>query len=437
MANEMTARNQLEAVLRDPQRQGEIKAAMPFDDPKTVRAAMQQLVDFARNQDGLLAQASDKSKFDCVLGAARLGLQLNSPLHHAAAVPYKTKKGVIAQLIVEYRGLAALMRRYGGVKEIHTGVIYSNDQYEWTESDFRMSRKIGDRGEVVGAFAKLVLDDGTTQCEVMSVEELEHVRAKSRAKDNGPWVTDTLQMYRKTVLRRAGNLVDMGPKGADLMARADKTEFRYDDTATVEIVDDRPKGNAAVLASLDSVTPVTPEPGENPGLNQGGKTEARMEEVGIPPDVDPETGEVIPPEVSPGKPPAVKKAAPQPKSPSSDNLHLLEAQRLCQAHGLPVWQKLTEPRRRLIRERMKEQGIERGKEFWETVSSVLRNLTPEYYESWSEQVQLDVLLRVPKRGNPDHFTKLAEGPAKKPEEKIREEGAPPANSTLMDMMGGA
>lgn len=410
--HELRPLNQLEATLRDPTRRGEIQNAMPFDDPKTVRAAMQQLVDFARNQDGLLAQASDKSKFDCVLGAARLGLQLNSPLHQCAAVPFKTKNGVIAQLIVEYRGLAALMKRYGSVKDIHTGLIYENDDYNWTESDFTMSRKIGDRGKVVGVFAKLQLLDGSSQCEVMTVDEVEHVRNKSRAKDKGPWVSDWAQMARKTVLRRAANLVDMGPKGADLMARADKTEFRYDDTATVEVVGPvakEPKGSQAVLESLQVQEP---------------EFEVTIQDE-VPPEVDPDTGEVIPP---------LEEEAPRPK-PEASALHLAEAQAVCKAHSLPIWQKLTDARKKLVSERMKAEGITSGKEFWERVRQVLANLTPDYYESWSEQAVLDVFLRVPKRGNPDHWTKLSEGPAPKAPDAIREEGAPPANQTLVDMMG--
>lgn len=424
-------RNQLEAILREPARRIEIENAMPFDDPKTVRHAMQQLIDFARNQDGLLARATDKSKFDCVLGAARLGLQLNSPLHHCAAVPFKTKNGVIATLIIEYRGLLSLMRRYGGVKEVHTGLIHDNDAYEWTESDFRMSRVIGDRGEPIGAYAKLVMQDGSNQCEVMTIQELEHVRAKSRAKSDGPWVTDTHQMYRKTVLRRAANLVDLGPKGAELLQQVDRTEFRFED-AEVEVKE--PSSKRGSKAVWDAVQPKDPavvgvvEPLDT----SRDHAEEPEEALGPGEEIDPETGEILPPELGKevAKEPPGKPRARTASRSEADALHLARAQALTKRLGLPTWQKLTDARRSLLKRRMTAEGMTEPGELWDAAERILGGLTASYWDSWAEQATLDVLLRVPQRGNPDHWTKLAEGPA-----RVGASDEPPS-STLLDLLGG-
>ena len=399
--NQIVARTPLEAQLRDPGRQMEIMRAMPFDSPKTKHALMQQFVDLARNPPKSIANASPASLFECVLGAARLGLQLNGPLHQASAVCY----GNTAQLIVEYRGLVKLMRA-GGVKEIHTGLVHENDKYEWTERDFRLSRTLSDdRGEAVGAYCKLVMQDGSNQCEVMTKAEIEHVRQKSKAKNSGPWVTDWGQMARKTVLRRAANLVELREREAGLLAQADKTEFQFED-AEVEIrgaPKAAPKGSQAVLeaAKAPEPPPVPPAAPEPPKPKQQ-----------APAEIDPETGEVIPSDLPmPGSPPSLGK----PKA--ADTVHLARSQRLAKRLGLPVWQKLTESRRRLLKERMAEEGLKDTQAFWNRAEAVLGRVTPAYYEGWSEAASLDVLIRVPKRGNPDHWTKLAEGQVLKPHEQ--------------------
>ena len=244
--SQIVPRTPLEAQLRDPGRQQQIMRSMPFDDPKTRHALMQQFIDLARNPPKELAKASPASVFECVLGAARLGLQLNGPLHQAYAIAH----GNNATLIVGYRGIVKLMRA-GGVKEIHTGLIYENDDYEWTESSFTMKRRLGgDRGEIVGAFCKLVMDDGSHQTEVMNRDEIEHVREKSKAKGAGPWVTDWGQMARKTVLRRAANLVELKEREAGLIAQADRSEFAFED-AEVEIKTGSGKGNAALMSTIE------------------------------------------------------------------------------------------------------------------------------------------------------------------------------------------
>ena len=412
--NAVVARNSLEAALRDPGRRMEIENAMPFDDPKTVRAAMQQLIDFARMQEGLLARCDDKSKFECCLVAARLGLQLNTPAHHVAAVPFKRKDGTYcATPIIEYRGLVALFKRYANVKAVRTELVRQNDVYKRNAETFVHEwdpfLSEHERGKAIGAYAMVELHDGTKLWETMSVEQIEHIRAKSRAANDGPWVTDWPQMARKTPLRRLANMLDWSPKGAELLQVADRTEFSYDDSTPVEVVGPVKRAPKGSQATLDVLMGVQPGPVES---------------------IDPDTGEVI------ELPPKAEEEEVEPPKPDACALHLVEAQAVCKQYGLPIWQSLTDARKRILKERMRELGMTEGRAFWAHVRQVLAHLTPDYYANWKEQVSLDVLLRVPKRGNPDHFTKLAEGPAPARVESIRTEGAPPVSSALLDLMGG-
>jgi len=391
MKNESTAlvpKNRLESWFVS--RVEETMEVLPGDDDRTKRTVLRSLQDFCRNPPEMLRGCEDKNVFEEVLKAARLGLTLNDALHHASLIPFKSKGVKRAQLIIEYRGLARVMRNSGLVKAIHTGLIHEADSYEWTESDFKLQRRLGDRGEIVGAYCVLDLSDGTRQTEVMSVVDVEHVRSKSRAKDSGPWVSDWGQMARKTVLRRAANLVDWSPDDARQLQRSDRTEFTYDDSASVEVKEGSVKkvrgGSKAVFEAA------SPEP-------------------------EPE--------------PVAK--APRP----AWALHLKNARALRAPHKLPEWQSITEPRKKLIRERMEDLSIKDPGELWAKIDSALANLTPAYYENWTEAIGLDVLIRVPKRGNTDHFTKLLEGQVVRTvtHAPLRTEGSPPVSDALLDLMG--
>src|SRR5262249_39806274 len=63
------------------------------------------------------------------------------------------------------------------------------------------------RGNVYAAYAVVTLPSGRWRYELMDLEELHKVRAKSKSyggRDNptGPWASDANEMYKKTVVRR-------------------------------------------------------------------------------------------------------------------------------------------------------------------------------------------------------------------------------------------
>ena len=57
-------------------------------------------------------------------------------------------------------------------------------------------------------------------------------------------------MARKTVLRRAANLVELKEREAGLIAQADRSEFAFED-AEVEIKTGSGKGNAALMSTIE------------------------------------------------------------------------------------------------------------------------------------------------------------------------------------------
>jgi len=155
---------------------------------------------FGRRQD--LRACSLESKIDVVLSAAELGLCLDGRLAHA--VPYKGQ----AALIVDYKGLISIARRAGLIEDVYADVICEGDECEFRRTGAEEVFVHGydpriDRGNVCGAYAMILFRGGRSRVVTMSLGELESIRARSRAGGSGPWMTDTAEMYKKTVTRRA------------------------------------------------------------------------------------------------------------------------------------------------------------------------------------------------------------------------------------------
>jgi recombination protein RecT len=181
------------------------------------RLAKRAVLTMARNAK--LQECTPDSFVRCVLEAAELGLAIDGRLAHA--VPFNNKiKGtdgvdrwrMECQFIPDYKGLVAVARRSGIIRDIAGDVVCQNDLFEasWQDGKDFLTHKRNlkePRGDVYAAYAIVLRPDGTWRYELMDLEELHAVRARSksytRAGDaSGPWVTDPKEMYRKTVIRR-------------------------------------------------------------------------------------------------------------------------------------------------------------------------------------------------------------------------------------------
>ena len=76
-----------------------------------------------------------------------------------------------------------------------------------------------ERGDCLGAFCVVELNDGAVHRERMSVAEIESIRARSKAGKSGPWVTDWDEMARKTVFRRASKWIPLSADIADALLK--------------------------------------------------------------------------------------------------------------------------------------------------------------------------------------------------------------------------
>jgi len=169
-----------------------------------------------------LAQADPTSLLGAVMQAAQLGLE-PGPLGHAYLVPRwngKTKTTDV-QLQIGYRGYIDLARRSGQIVSIVAREVCEGDQFDFEYgTDERIVHKpaLKGRGDAYAYYGVALLQDGGRVVHVMSREDIDRYRARSQAKDSGPWQTDYDAMAKKTVIRR---MVPWLPLSTELAAAAE------------------------------------------------------------------------------------------------------------------------------------------------------------------------------------------------------------------------
>jgi recombination protein RecT len=150
-----------------------------------------------------LAECTPESILGALLTCTQLGLEPDSASGRAYLVPY----GKVATLIIGYRGLMDLARRSGDVTSIEARVVHEKDKYEFrygTQADItHQPCRDADAGDIVAAYGVAHLRNSDRPAiEWMWRKEIDAIRARSRAANNGPWVTDFSMMARKTLIIR-------------------------------------------------------------------------------------------------------------------------------------------------------------------------------------------------------------------------------------------
>lgn len=185
--------------------------------PKGFKAErLVQMAVAAYSRTPKLAQCSNTSILSCCLQCATLGMEPSAVdgLGRAYILPYwnKNTKSYEAQFMLGKNGMIELARRSGEVKSIRTQCVYEDDDFEYweDESGVHFSYRpnldaVHDEKHMRLVFLSCHLKDGGLVLLVMSKPEIDAVRKRSQASNNGPWVTDFEAMAEKTVIRRAFN----------------------------------------------------------------------------------------------------------------------------------------------------------------------------------------------------------------------------------------
>lgn len=173
-----------------------------------------------------------------VLQGAELGLEPGSVTGEYYLVPYKNGKTgrYEAQGIPGYKGLITLARRTGELSTIYAEAVFQGDVFEcelglepklrhvpnWETQEREAPNKL------LFVYAVCVFKDGGKQFVVMTRSQVEGIRARSKAANNGPWVTDYVEMAKKTGIRRLAKYLPMSAQLAralELQAQAEAGDF--------------------------------------------------------------------------------------------------------------------------------------------------------------------------------------------------------------------
>lgn len=205
-----------------------------------------------------LAQCTPESFLGALMTCSQLGLE-PGPLGHAYLVPYKRE----VTFIPGYRGLVDLAYRSGQVATVKAQVVYEADEFDFEEGlDAYLKHKrsrAADPGQVIWVYALVKLKDGASNFVVMTVAEVEKIRKRSMAANNGPWVTDWEAMAKKTALKQLSKWMPLSPEfnqavNHDGSVRTDAISDLVDvkpEFVDGEVVDDDTKPMADSVPAVD------------------------------------------------------------------------------------------------------------------------------------------------------------------------------------------
>lgn len=164
-----------------------------------------------------------------------------------------------AQYIPMWVGLLKKIRQSEEVASVRAHVVYKIDlekgKFEYVLGDEeRIIHEpylgAGDKGGIIAAYCIAHLKNGDVIREVMTFEEIEKVRRKSKSGDKegrpiGIWAEWYEEMARKTVFRRAAKWL---PQSAELIDRIMESDVSMQELENVEAeyMDSNPKAAAAI-----------------------------------------------------------------------------------------------------------------------------------------------------------------------------------------------
>lgn len=239
MSTEITTKQPqgLKQILNSDNMKEQFAAALP----KHLKAdRFVRIATTALTRTPKLMECTPASFFKCLLDLSQMGLEPDGRRAHL--IPY----GKECTLIVDYKGIAELVMRSGLVSSIHADKVCDNDEFQYDRGKIQKHqinfRKA--RGEAFAYYVLVTFKDGSEKCEVMTKDEVEAIRKRSRAGSSGPWTSDFDEMAKKTVFRRASKWLSLS---AEI-----REAIEHDDEEHIPMRDATPnRSEAAAMAQFD------------------------------------------------------------------------------------------------------------------------------------------------------------------------------------------
>jgi recombination protein RecT len=213
----------------------------------------------ALRQNPALLATTPASFFGCMMTAAQLGLEVNSPLGQAYLIPRKNGKTgkTDCTMIIGYQGFQDLARRTGEIADIYAEAVYPGDIFEYELGLERKLRHVpaGEEHkdtELTHVYAVVKLKSGATSFVVLRKSQVEKYRKRgaSGAGVKTPWDSDYEKMAKKTAFRQ---LFAWIPKSAEMVTAMTLDEAPEIGKSQISVID--PNITEAMAAQGIDVTP--------------------------------------------------------------------------------------------------------------------------------------------------------------------------------------
>lgn len=150
------------------------------------------------------------SLLGAILQCSQFGLEPGNGLGLAYLIPYENRKKNIytCQFMLGYRGMIDLAMRSGDILSISAHPVYKQDHFKQQRGLIEILEHVPnldgtfENKDIICAYAVAHSKEGGHAFEVMPIKKIEETRKRSRAANDGPWVTDYADMCRKTPIRK-------------------------------------------------------------------------------------------------------------------------------------------------------------------------------------------------------------------------------------------
>jgi hypothetical protein len=195
------------------------------------------------------------------------------------------------QMIPGYRGFIKLARNSGQITELFAWPVYKDDTFDVNLADAIIVHKPSltvDREPqnivFVYAVAKYA-NGGGKQIDFMTRSEVDAVRKRSKAGNDGPWVTDYAEMARKTVVRRLAKYLPLSPELRTAMEHDEDLEDRQrrGEAIDTDFIDALADGTLPPQGQPAALPPGADTPGRKVSLRGNGRSQAQPAQVAATP----------------------------------------------------------------------------------------------------------------------------------------------------------
>jgi recombination protein RecT len=256
--------NSVLSRIAEIQATGEIVLPADYVPENAVRAAwliLQGVVD--RSGNPALEVCTKESIANSFLDMVTSGLSVSKKQGYF--VVYGNK----LQFDQSYIGDIAIAKRVANVKEVNAVTVYKDDEFEY-QVDFSTGRKKVtkhdqklqniDLTKIVGAYAIVTYNDGTSDCEIMTLDQIKTSWSMGGARGNSPAHNKFAdQMCEKTVIARSLKIETSSSSDKGLLSdkpaadvqheiktKANKEPLNFDNVEEAEVVSEEVISNSAL-----------------------------------------------------------------------------------------------------------------------------------------------------------------------------------------------